>query len=268
MKKATTEESAREPAAAVGNNDIVKEEATTEEPVREPAAAAGNNDIVNEEATTEDPVREPNTTTGNNDLMEKSAEKTADNMDEGSIGVEQPTGRVEYEPDEMERSSADTGREIISEPVPASEENTANVSFDEAVSQAAEETQRQVGIGTQNRDSDVVKDGQMIEDQKGNLYCITSTQKRTAEYVLCPADCTSVSIPDSMIVDGISYSVVSIDEGAFEGNRKLKKVAIGKNVRMIGESVFSNCKNLKSVTMGENVSSIGNKAFGYLLTRG
>lgn len=125
-----------------------------------------------------------------------------------------------------------------------------------------EGTQREIRVEEETKEPDPVKAGMIIEDRKGSLYCILSTEKRTAEYVLCAsANDTVVSIPDSIIVDGRSYSIVSIAEGAFESNRTIKKVTIGKNVRVIGESAFANCKNLKNVVIGENVSHICREAF-------
>ncbi|MCD8020661.1 MAG: leucine-rich repeat protein [Clostridiales bacterium] len=72
---------------------------------------------------------------------------------------------------------------------------------------------------------------------------------------------TSVTVPATITVDGITYKVTAIANKAFSGCKKLKTVTIGKNVTAIGNSAFSGCVKLQSVTIGKNVISIGNNAF-------
>ena len=44
---------------------------------------------------------------------------------------------------------------------------------------------------------------------------------------------------------GISYKVTEIGKSVFEGCQKLKKVVIGKNIKIIGDKAFYKCKLLK-----------------------
>ena len=55
--------------------------------------------------------------------------------------------------------------------------------------------------------------------------------------------------------------MTSVSKGAFQNNKKLKKVVVGSNVKTIGDKAFYGCKNLGTVTLGKNVSSIGTSAF-------
>lgn len=62
----------------------------------------------------------------------------------------------------------------------------------------------------------------------------------------------------------MTYSVVSIGKNAFKGNKKIKKVTIGKNVTKIDQNAFYGCKNLKEIviqTKQLKKNSIGKNAF-------
>ena len=69
-------------------------------------------------------------------------------------------------------------------------------------------------------------------------------------------------IPDTVkLADGKKYKVVSIGSKAFAGNKKIKKLTIGKYVNSIGNGAFVNCRYINSVKGMKNVKKIGNEAF-------
>lgn len=106
--------------------------------------------------------------------------------------------------------------------------------------------------------------GDVLEDATtGHTYEITSNSasNRTVEYLGIDKNASTVVIPNAITINGVTYKVTSVAEGAFERNTKITKVVIGKNVTKIGAEAFSGCKNLKNVTMGDNVTQIGAKAF-------
>lgn len=74
-------------------------------------------------------------------------------------------------------------------------------------------------------------------------------------------DVTSVSIPNTVKINGVSCRVTAISANAFKNCKKLKTVTIGSNVTKIGAKAFANCKKLKTVTIGKKVKSIGKLAF-------
>lgn len=84
----------------------------------------------------------------------------------------------------------------------------------------------------------------------------------TVQYV-APKDkkASTVTVPASIAVDGITYKVTSIAKDAFKGNRYITTIKMGTNITSIGANAFYNCKKLKSVTIGSNVTTIGDKAF-------
>lgn len=74
----------------------------------------------------------------------------------------------------------------------------------------------------------------------------------------------TVEIPNTVVSNGVRYTVTSIANNAFKNNKKLTKVVIGKNVTKIGKNAFYGCKNLKKITIKSTKlkkKSIGAKAF-------
>lgn len=71
-----------------------------------------------------------------------------------------------------------------------------------------------------------------------------------------------VTIPASVTVDGQSLPVTEVANSAFSGDKKLKSVTIGKNVKKIGKKAFYKAKNLKTVKIkSKKIKSIGKKSF-------
>lgn len=71
----------------------------------------------------------------------------------------------------------------------------------------------------------------------------------------------SVTIPDTIKADGISYKVTSIADNAFKGSKKLTSVKLGSNITTIGKNAFSGCVKLKTVKLNAGLQVIDNGAF-------
>ena len=72
----------------------------------------------------------------------------------------------------------------------------------------------------------------------------------------------TITIPDTVKVDGITYKVTSVASSALANNKKVTKVTVGKNVTSIGKNAFKKCTKLKTVTLkSTSLKSIGNNAF-------
>ena len=71
----------------------------------------------------------------------------------------------------------------------------------------------------------------------------------------------SVTIPETVIYNGTTYSVTSIGGFAFNNCSSLTSITIPNSVTSIGSSAFSNCSSLTSVTIPNSVTSIGSSAF-------
>lgn len=73
---------------------------------------------------------------------------------------------------------------------------------------------------------------------------------------------TTVKVPNTVKVNGVSCKVVQIGKNAFKGYTKLKSVTIGKNVTTIESKAFYGCKKLSKVTFkGTAVKTIKSGAF-------
>ncbi len=96
----------------------------------------------------------------------------------------------------------------------------------------------------------------------GITYKVTATgSTKTVEVTKVSSAMTSVTIPATVKVNNVTYTVTSIAAKAYKGNKKLKKIVIGKNVSKIGKEAFLNCKNLKTITIkSTKLTSVGAKA--------
>lgn len=73
---------------------------------------------------------------------------------------------------------------------------------------------------------------------------------------------TTITIPNTVKIDGITYNVTSVSKNAFKNNKKIKKVIIGKNITKIESNAFYGCKNLKTITVkSAKIKSVGKNAF-------
>ena len=63
----------------------------------------------------------------------------------------------------------------------------------------------------------------------------------------------SLTVKDTVKINGIIYNITSIGEDAFVGNKKLKKLTIGQNITTIGAGAFKGCKNLKEIVINSKL---------------
>ena len=69
-------------------------------------------------------------------------------------------------------------------------------------------------------------------------------------------------IPAAIKSRNYTFKVTSIANKAFKGDKKLKKVVIGKNVQVIGKRAFEKAKNLRSITIKSvSLKKVGRSAF-------
>ena len=63
-------------------------------------------------------------------------------------------------------------------------------------------------------------------------------------------------------IDGITYKITAIANGAFKNSKRLTSVTIGANVTSIGKNAFTGCGSLKTITIkGKSLKKIGANAF-------
>ena len=106
--------------------------------------------------------------------------------------------------------------------------------------------------------------GSNVKDKKTKaVYKVTGTGKnKIVQYEgSTKKNAANVVIPASVKLKGETFKVVSVGNGVFKNNKKLKSVKIGKNIKTIGKEAFSGCKKLADVKMGKNITSIKANAF-------
>ena len=101
---------------------------------------------------------------------------------------------------------------------------------------------------------------------KNAEYRITRTGTlKTAEYKKAASKTQkNVRIPAAVTINGEVYKVTSIAKNACKGNKKLKTVTVGKNIKTIGANAFAGCKNLKTIRIASTSltkKSVGKNAF-------
>lgn len=100
------------------------------------------------------------------------------------------------------------------------------------------------------------------------VYKISSiTDRRVRVMSLVDESVTNVSVPNTVSFDGRTYSVTCINANAFRGNRYVKKITLGTNIRSIEHYAFYNCPKLAKVVINSrNLVNISNYAFKKLNT--
>lgn len=99
-----------------------------------------------------------------------------------------------------------------------------------------------------------------VDDGK-NYAKYEVTGKNTVAFCGMKGAKGKVKIPDTILANGKVYKVTSISANAFQNNKKITDVSIGKNVKSIGANAFSGCTKLKTVAIGSSVTTISAKAF-------
>ena len=94
-------------------------------------------------------------------------------------------------------------------------------------------------------------------------YNITSsstpyTVEVTYKSIIYPAYSDAVSIPSTVLYNGIHYSVTGIGDYAFEFCDQLTSVTLPMSIVSIGSSAFGDCSKLTSITIPDSVNQIFN----------
>lgn len=80
----------------------------------------------------------------------------------------------------------------------------------------------------------------------GNQYTILKAGL-TVRFSKANPKAKTVTIPNTITADGISYKVAEVGANAFKNNKKVKKVTIGANVVKIANKAFNKCPSLRNV---------------------
>ena len=72
-----------------------------------------------------------------------------------------------------------------------------------------------------------------------------------------------ITIPPTITVEGVEYSVTSIGDNAFEQCVQLTSLNIPNTVTSIGQGAFKYCSMLTSLRIPDSVITLGGYAFGF-----
>ncbi|MEY8515514.1 family 43 glycosylhydrolase [Lachnospiraceae bacterium 29-84] len=100
---------------------------------------------------------------------------------------------------------------------------------------------------------------------KGLKFKITKCTLKTKTVAVTGAtkQMKTLSVPNTVTYNGMSFKVTSIGKKAFKNQKKLTSVTVGKYVTSIGSEAFSGASKLGKIKFnGTAVKSIGKKAFG------
>ena len=95
------------------------------------------------------------------------------------------------------------------------------------------------------------------------IWYVLESNTKTASVVSNPNGKYSgfIDIPESVTYGEVTYSVTSIDRGAFYACSSLTSINIPNSVTSIGTQAFDNCSSLTSITIPNSLTSIGSNAF-------
>ncbi|MBE6553138.1 MAG: hypothetical protein E7666_02230 [Ruminococcaceae bacterium] len=91
-------------------------------------------------------------------------------------------------------------------------------------------------------------------------YSITGDSACVTDFYKDHASTVAVVVPASINVNGQSYAVTGIGEGAFEG-AGINRVTLSDGITEIGANAFKGCSELISVNLGTTLTEIGAGAF-------
>ena len=111
----------------------------------------------------------------------------------------------------------------------------------------------------------VRKKGTTLKDAAtGNRYTVISdnSSSPTVSFKGTTSKASTITIPDSFRVSGITYKVTEVSAKALKNNKKVKTVKLGKNISKICSEAFYGCTYLTDLTLPAKTSKLENNFAG------
>lgn len=94
------------------------------------------------------------------------------------------------------------------------------------------------------------------------VYKITSLKQKKVTVTKAAKSTKTISIGSSVKIKGVSFQITAVGDKAFQKNKKVTSVTLGKNITSIGSNAFSGCSNLTKVAVNsKGLQKIGTKSF-------
>ncbi|MEI3228134.1 MAG: leucine-rich repeat domain-containing protein [Lachnospiraceae bacterium] len=161
-----------------------------------------------------------------------------------------------------EKPSTDNGKDDKNNDQNSGQNNNPSAGQNNGQNNNQNSNQNNNSNGTDNSTTAAIKAGDTVT-VKGVVYKVTNADKKEAAAVKpSKKSAKSITIKNTVKINGVSCKVVSISSKAFMGMKKLTKVTIPKNVKTIGSKAFYKDSKLKSVKISAtSPKSIGKNAF-------
>ena len=101
----------------------------------------------------------------------------------------------------------------------------------------------------------------LMDSKTGGKYLVSTRSKAVSYAGVLDEEITSVSIPSQVEINGITYNVTAIAEGALRGNTKITYVSVPYSVTEVGKYAFKGCTSLVKVSTLKYVKNIYQEAF-------
>lgn len=92
-------------------------------------------------------------------------------------------------------------------------------------------------------------------------YEVTDNEAKAVEVNKDYSSATSITIPESVTYDNVTYTVTAIGSRAFTSSTQLKTINLPNTLKQIGEYAFKGCTSLLSIEIPDSVSTLGNSVF-------
>ena len=104
-------------------------------------------------------------------------------------------------------------------------------------------------------------EGEKQQETIGDMTYEYLTGPKTATLVSTTTTDVKVTIPGTVTINNVAYTVTAIGSAAFKNVTAMESLLISENIETIGTSAFQGCTNLKKIWLPESLASIGKQAF-------
>ena len=108
--------------------------------------------------------------------------------------------------------------------------------------------------------TELIWDNYIYYEIEGVTAKVTFPKKNLNDNFAQPYNHTSLTIPETITYNGLSFTVTSIGANAFK-NSPIRDINLPNSLQHIGSMAFSNCNNLIEIVLPPNISSVWPDAF-------
>lgn len=100
------------------------------------------------------------------------------------------------------------------------------------------------------------KNGTVIQSGKDSYKVLSKTS--TVAFYQTSRKGRALTVPESVVIDGILYDVAAVNAKAFLNNKKVSKITVKGEIRTIGSNAFKGCSGLKTLVIkSRQLKSVG-----------